>query len=235
MRRLSKRMLTGRGKGHSGWLLIRAVLLGVLFSAGAARSHAGTDEGEAARRHATIRWDIANAADNIIAPGGVASAFADDGSKITLTGSGTFVESQIRKGPLAGLSSQVTGGGTWEKFDPHGDSTGAGTYTVTLLDRFDPAPGTLVGSGATDLIGELEDTQAGLAVFNVEYSDGTRGTLTFSCWIPFGTPGTPNSVFEGITASKDFVDYWNREDGKPISTADQTIFHRVPKRDHDKD
>src|SRR5207248_11543554 len=119
MKRLNKRMLTGCGKRHSGWLLTRAVLLGVLFSAGAARSHAGTDENEAGRKHVTIRWDVAKIpSDNIIAPGGVASAFADDGSKITITGSGTFVESRIRKGPLAGVSFQVTGGGTWETFDP---------------------------------------------------------------------------------------------------------------------
>jgi hypothetical protein len=224
-------MLTGRGKGHSGWLLTRAVLLGVLFSAGAALGYAGTDEGEAARRHVTLRWDIASIVGVTVAPGGVASAFADDGSKITITGSGTFVESRIRKGPLAGVSFHVTGGGNWETFDPHGNSTGAGTYTVTLLDRFDPAPGTLVGSGLTDLIGELEDARAGLAVFNVEYSDGTRGTIAFSCALT----DTPDAVFEGITASKGFVDYWNRENGKPIFAADQTVFHVVPKGDHDND
>jgi hypothetical protein len=88
-----------------------------------------------------------------------------------------------------------------------------------------------VGSGFTDLIGELEDARAGLAVFNVEYSDGARGTITFSC----GLTGTPDAVFEGITASKGFVDYWNRENGKPIFTADQTVFHVVPKGDHDED
>jgi hypothetical protein len=229
MKRLDKRMLTGDGKGVLGWLLTRALLLGVLLSAGAAGSHAGTDEREAARRRVTLRWDIASIVGITLAPGGIASAFADDGSKITITGSGTFLESRIRKGPLAGVSFHVTGGGNWETFDSKGNCTGGGTYKITLLDRFDPAPGTLVGSGFTDLIGELEDGRAGLAVFNVEYSDGTRGTITFSC----GLIGTPDAVFEGITASKEFVDYWNRENGKPIFAADQTVFHVVPKRDHD--
>jgi hypothetical protein len=96
MKRLNKRALTGHGKGHSGWLLTRAVLLVLLFSAGAARCHAGTDEGEAARTHVTLRWDIASIVGVTVAPGGIASAFADDGSKITITGSGTFVESRIR-------------------------------------------------------------------------------------------------------------------------------------------
>ena len=162
MKRLNKRALTGHGKAHSGWLLTRAVLLVLLFSAGAARSHARTDEDEAARRHVTLRWDIASIVGTNVAPGGIASAFADDGSKITITGSGTFVKSRISKGPLAGVSFRVTGGGNWQTFDSHGNCTGGGTYAVTLLDRFDPAPGTLVGSGLIDLIGELEDARAGL-------------------------------------------------------------------------
>jgi hypothetical protein len=96
MKRLNKRALTGHGRAHSGWLLTRAVLLVLLFSAGAARSNARTDEDEAARRHVTLRWDIATGPDGLVLPGGLASAFADDGSKITITGSGTFVESRIR-------------------------------------------------------------------------------------------------------------------------------------------
>jgi len=38
-------------------------------------------------------------------------------------------------------------------------------------------------------------------------------------------------MFEGMTATKGFLDYWNREDGKPIFTADQTVFHVVPTKD----
>jgi hypothetical protein len=189
----------------------------------------------------TIRWDLANiSASGIITPGGFASAFADDNSKITMTGSGTFVTSP-RQGPFAGTSAQVTGGGNWQTFDPMGNSTGSGTYTVRLLTRFDTATGSLVGSGLIDVIGDLSNAQAGLAAFNVDYSDGNRGFLVVSCTLaPFGTPTTPASVFEGITASKGCptspsatcgsVDYWNRENGLVITTADQTIFHVVPKK-----
>ena len=188
----------------------------------------------------TIRWDLANiSASGIITPGGFASAFADDNSKITMTGSGTFVTS-ARGGPFAGTSVHVTGGGNWQTFDSIGNSTGSGTYTVRLLTGFDTATGSLVGSGLIDMIGDLSNAQAGLAVFNVDYSDGSRGILVVSCTLaPFGTPTTPASIFEGITASKGCptspsatcgsVDYWNRENGLVITTADQTIFHIVPK------
>ena len=50
------------------------------------------------------------------------------------------------------------------------------------------------------------DFRPGLAVLRIEYDDGSHGILMVSC---HGT-GTPNSVFEGITASKDFVDFWSR-------------------------
>lgn len=187
----------------------------------------------------TIRWDMANITSNTITSGGMASAFADDDSKITMTGSGTFVTSP-REGPFAGTSARVTGGGNWQTFDPMGNSTGSGTYTIRLLTRFDTATGSSVGSGLADSIGDLSDTQAGLAVFNIDYSDGSRGILVVSCTLaPFGTPTTPASIFEGITASKGCptspsatcgsVDYWNRENGLVITTADQTIFHIVPK------
>lgn len=167
-----------------------------------------------------IRWDIASIPGTTIAPGGVANAFADDNSKITLTGSGTFVTKTDSS------ERGEAGGGNWQTFDPQGNSTGTGTYEVRLLG-FDPAVGTLVGSGLADTIGDLANAHAGLAVFAVEYSDGSRGTLAFSCALI----GTPPSVFEGITATKGFVDYWNRENGNVISTADQTIFHVVPRAD----
>jgi len=38
--------------------------------------------------------------------------------------------------------------------------------------------------------------------------------------------GTPDSVFEGVTATKGFVDYWNREaPPAPPGNADRTTFH----------
>jgi hypothetical protein len=47
-----------------------------------------------------------------------------------------------------------------------------------------------------------------LAVLRIAYSEGSAGVLFISCNV--GGEGTPASVFEGITVSKDFVDYRNR-------------------------
>jgi len=54
-----------------------------------------------------------------------------------------------------------------------------------------------------------------LVVLRIEYSDGSRGSLTVSCMLT----GSPASILEGITASKDFVTFWNNV------TALNTLFH----------
>jgi hypothetical protein len=136
------------------------------------------------------RWDIIHIVNGSPISGGMASAKANDGSKITFTGSGTF---------QANNDDEVTGGGTWQTFSSSGTSTGSGSYRVTGLVSFELAPGTLPAFGA--------DTRAGLAILRIAYSNGSRGILVVSCNL--GGPGT-QGVFEGITASMGFVDYWNR-------------------------
>ncbi len=58
--------------------------------------------------NAKMRWDIISVdfATGTVSAGGQASARANDGSKITLTGNGTF-----RSNP--GSPQDVTGGGKW--------------------------------------------------------------------------------------------------------------------------
>ena len=128
-------------------------------------------------------------------------------SKITLTGSGTFV---------VGDSEEVTGGGTWELSDETGQLTGSGTYQVTRLVRFDLAPGR-PGPTLVDTIGHVEDLRAGLAYLRIRYSDGSQGILVVSCHLLT----SPDSIFEGITASKAFVDFFYR------AGPDGTLFHEV--------
>jgi len=55
------------------------------------------------------------------------------------------------------------------------------------------------------LFPSIPGSTAGLAVLRVEYSDGSAGTMTISCRISGAQPGR----FEGVTASKGFVDFWN--------------------------
>jgi hypothetical protein len=167
---------------------------------------------------AHMSWDIisVNFATGTLSAGGIASAKANDNSKITLSGSGTFVA----PAGGGGTSSGVKGGGDWETFNPAGASTGSGTYEVTGLVRWEPAPGT--PPLPNDNIGDPADNRAGLAVLRISYSDGSRGILVVSCHLV----GTPDSVFEGVTASKGFVDYWNREaPPAPPGDANRTTFH----------
>ena len=161
-----------------------------------------------------FRWDIVNIdfATFTFSAGATASPQAGDGSKISLTGSGT----------LGGKPSNVTGGGTWTTFNSSGKQTGSGMYTAKSLVSFIGGPGTLAellaGLSATDKIGNLQDTRAGLAVLRIVYSDGSQGVLTVSC----NLSDAPD-VFEGVTATKGVVSYWNP--GEESATV--TLFHVV--------
>ena len=121
-----------------------------------------------------------------------ASASAADGLKIIVTGAGSF----IAPAGGGGTSSAVTGGGTWETRDASAAVTGTGTYMVTGLVRWERAAAS---------VPSIPGSTAGLAVLRVEYSDGSAGTMTISCRISGTQPGR----FEGVTASKGFVDFWN--------------------------
>jgi hypothetical protein len=159
-----------------------------------------------------VRWDLisVNFVTGTLSAGGHASARAADDSKITLTGSGTFG---------SGEDDGVTGGGNWWTFAPGGAQTASGTYKVKGLVSWEPAPGT--PPLPNDNIGDREDESAGLAILRIRYSDGSRGVLIVSCDLV----GTSNAVFEGVTATKGYIDYWNREKPVPGVDADRTNFH----------
>ena len=177
---------------------------------------ASTASGQAAH----VRWDIVSLdfskSPVPVTAGGHASAFANDNSHITLTGSGTFVA------PAGGdgTSSAATGGGTWHTFNAGGTSTGSGTYSVTGLVRWEEAPGT-PPPGVVDLVGNPADASPGLVGLRIAYSDGSSGVLVVSCHLN----GTPDSVFEGVTASKGFVSYWSRQAPVDGVDANRTLFH----------
>ncbi len=190
------------------WFLAIAVVLTSLWLAVNART--GADE-------TRIRWDLVNIdfTTGTLLAGGSASARANDGSKITLTGSGTFKPDD---------TEEVTGGGNWTTFDSTGAMTGSGTYEVKRLVKFDVAPGTFPLK--IDNIGNPLDIRGGLVFLRIRYSPGGQsGILVVSCALGGTSPAT---VFEGITASKGFVDYWNREMPTPAVNGDRTAFHVVP-------
>jgi hypothetical protein len=170
------------------------------------------------------QWDIINFdfATNTLSQGGHASAFATHSGdsahtgKITVTGHGTFRSN-------SGNPQDVTGGGAWQTFDGSGNPTGSGNYQVTGFVDFHLAPGSLPPS-ITDNSGNKPDVRSGLAVFEVAYDDGSNGTLIVSCDLPVGSP---IDMFEGITATKGNVDYWERDPAVAGVNANRTNFHEL--------
>ncbi len=163
----------------------------------------------------TFRWDTIS----LTFPGGVPTinaggsdyALAADLTSIQISGSGTF-----------GGGVPATGGGTWATSGASG--TAGGTFTVTGLVKFTPAPGSLP-PGFVDNIGDPANTRSGLVILSVKYSDGSRGTLAVSCHQPVGSP---SGIFEGITATKGFVGFHERVPPVPGVDANRTLFHVVP-------
>ncbi len=192
------------------WFLGIAVLLLPLLAVGIG-ARANSDDKES-----TVRWDIVLVGGGNLRAGGTASALNNIDTKITVTGSGTFVP---------GEPSEVTGGGDFKIVDTTGHVL-TGSYKVTRLVSFEVAPGTL--PALTDQIGDPNNARAGLAVLRIRYSDGRRGILLVSCHLV----GTPDFVFEGITASRASADFWNRQRpnsaSEPFVDANRTVFHIVP-------
>jgi hypothetical protein len=198
-----------RGRFHRIWfavLLAGVVVLALSASAGGGGTGTVT----------IIRWDIVSIDFDAgtVSAGGKASARAADGSKITLTGSGRV---RLERGePPRVLPG---GGGFWQVRDASGNVTGSGTYRTTKFVQWHKAPGT--GPPLADRIGNPANRSAGLLILRIGYSDGTRGVLAVSCHLV----GTPDTVFEGITATKGFASYTFPEAPAPPADGNFTLFH----------
>jgi hypothetical protein len=191
-----------------------------MTSQGAASAQDDCEDGDHFRGRQsihTIDWDFVKAIPGTLTAerGGTATAFAEDGSKIILTGTGT----------VHLPSGRVTGGGTWQTLDAAGATTGAGWYRVRSFISFDIAPGIHPPSPPFgDAVGNFDDTRAGLLQMNVDYLDGTRGVLAVSCHLSENqVPKTPGSVFEGAHATKGFSDYYKHS--KSTLEDSNTLLH----------
>jgi hypothetical protein len=63
-----------------------------------------------------------------------------------------------------------------------------------------------------------------LLVLRIFFSDGSLGSLVFSCDLPVGSP---SGLFEGVTVTKGFVGFWNRVPPVPGIDANRTSFHQL--------
>jgi len=161
------------------------------------------------------RWDTIS----VTTPGGVLTINAG-GSDYALAADLTTI--QIRGHGTFGGGVPPTGGGFWATAGSSGTATG--TFTVIGLVKFDVAPGSLP-PGAVDNIGDAANARSGLAILRIKYSDGSGGILIVSCHLPVGSP---SGLFEGITATKGYVDFWDRVPPVPGVNANRTQFHVVP-------
>jgi hypothetical protein len=171
------------------------------------------DEGEGEGR---LRWDLIHIVAGCVSPGGTSSAKAEGATTIMMTGSGTFPN--VRNRCVRG----VTGGGMWTvtSDDPR-CLPGSGEYRVTELLTWIPAPGGHFPP-FEDCIpgGRKEAATAGLALLRIRYDDAKSGVLTVSCHLP----GAPNCMFEGITTTREYVDFSDHLGGP-------TVFHHLSERE----
>jgi hypothetical protein len=183
--------------------------LGALGVPSAAFADGGNGGDEGGRR---IRWDLVNLPFPDVYAGGDDTASAEDGSTLTLTGSGTF---------RPGHPGQVTGGGTWRTTSS--DVPGRGKYRVTDLVIWIRAPGSLPPA-LVDHIGNAADALPGLAVLRIRYSDGLDGALVVSCNLL-----SPPSVDEGINATRGFVNFFRPAEPAFFQHSNRTVFHVLRK------
>jgi hypothetical protein len=171
-----------------------------------------------------VRWDLVSIQAGDALPGGVAFAMANDGTLMTLTGSGSFVLAANADGN----AHAVTGGGTWETRGLVGQHGAQGTYEVIDVVAFEVGPPVPAGTALpfNDLVGDPNDAGAGLLVLRIAYSDGTGGILVVSCRLE----GTADAsfqtetamMFEGVTVTKAFNSFWRTF---RIGESNRTLFH----------
>ena len=138
-----------------------------------------------------LRWDLIQIVQGVILAGGTdVGRDAATGDMVSLTGSG-----DARPG-----KHRATGGGTFVHKHANGSEVAHGVYVVTGFKSFVNGGGSLVGTGRTDGIDELNNTTGGLLSLSVRLMPASGGSadgvLEVHCDLPGGRPDT-----EGIRLS----------------------------------
>ena len=175
--RISRRRLVGAGAVGTVGVLLAPV---AVFADGE-----NTDEVD------LLRWDLIQIVQGVILAGGTdVGRDAATGDMVSLTGSG-----DARPG-----KHRATGGGTFVHKHANGSEVAHGVYVVTGFKSFVNGGGSLVGTGLTDGIDELNNTTGGLLSLSVRLMPASGGSadgvLEVHCDLPGGRPDT-----EGIRLS----------------------------------
>jgi hypothetical protein len=140
-----------------------------------------------------LRWDLVEITSGVVLAGGTDVARdARTGETIHLTGSGQAEPKD----------HSATGGGTFIHRHANGSEVAHGVYFVRGFRSFENADGTLVGTGLTDGIGELNETTGGVLSLDVRLLPASGGLVHGVLGVHCNLPGsTDNSIKEGVTLS----------------------------------
>src|SRR6266851_4543027 len=150
-------------------------------------------DGENREEVELLRWDLVQIVQGVVLAGGIDVARdAASGDLISLTGSGG-ARPEKHKG-------KGTGGGTFVHKHANGSEVAHGVYVVTGFNSFVNAGGSLVGTGLTDGIDNLNKTTGGVLSLRVHLmaTSGLTadGVLEVNCDLPGSKP-----ITEGVRLS----------------------------------
>ncbi len=191
--RISRRRILGAGAAGT---------LGVLLAPQAALAKGKSEEVE------LLRWDLVQIVQGVVLAGGTDVA-RDAASKdtISLTGSGQAEPEE----------HEAAGGGTFVHKHENGSEVAHGVYFVTGFNSFRNGGGTLVGAGATDGIGEIDETSSGILSLNVRLRPSGGGSLDAVLTVNCDLPGATFAIEEGVTLTVGTLHFVQKEGA--------TLFH----------
>jgi len=136
-----------------------------------------------------LRWDLVQIVQGVVLAGGTDVARdAASGDSISLTGSGE-ARPEKHKG---------TGGGTFAHKHANGSEVAHGVYVVTGFNRFANGGGTLVGTGLTDGIDNLNKTTGGVLSLRVHLMATSGLTADGVLEVNCDLPGSSKPITEGV-------------------------------------
>ena len=162
-----------------------------------------------------LRWDLPMITSGVVVPGGTDVARdAATGDTINLTGSGQAEPKD----------HSAAGGGTFVHRHANGSEVAHGVYFVRGFRSFENADGTLVGTGLTDGIGELDETIGGVLSLDVRLLPSSGGSVDGVLGVHCHLPGsTDNSIKEGVTLSVASLSF--------VQGTGATLFHVLDHQD----